>query len=59
MQVKLKVNRVADGHRQRRGKLYELPTAEARALIESGRAEAVAAFPKPRLKGKTPGKSKE
>lgn len=43
MKVKLRVNRVAGGHRQQRGQVYDLPQAEARTLMESGRAEAVEA----------------
>jgi hypothetical protein len=59
MLVKLRINRVADGHRQRRGKQYDLPPSEARTLIESGRAEAVDAAPVPKpAKGKS-SKAKE
>jgi len=42
MKVKLRINRVAGGHRQRRGKVYDVPTADALSLVKSGRAEAVA-----------------
>lgn len=41
MKVRLKVNRVADGHRQPRGSVIEVSPAEGRVLISSRRAEAV------------------
>ena len=55
MKIKLRVNRVSNGHRQRRGRVYDVLIAEARPLLDSGRAEAMEEEPvKPRKR-----KSKE
>lgn len=42
MKILLKINRVANRHRQRRGSVIELPEAEAAVLIRTGRAVAFA-----------------
>jgi hypothetical protein len=47
VKIKLKINRVADRHRQRRGSIVDLPADEAQTLIASGRAIAVQEGPPP------------
>jgi hypothetical protein len=41
VKVRLKINRVEGHHRQRRGEVIEVSTAEGRTLIATGRAELV------------------